>query len=226
MDRFRDFSNDPVHFDPARGQRFTDSLHSSGRHYVRIVDAGIYSPNHNDVSDTYSPYTRGNKAAAFLQNPESSDYGGLVWPGYTVFPVWMVDQTEPWWADKLARSYKNSSFDGIWINMSEASSFCVVSCGTGRLRDNLVAFINGDVIPAGYLEGFEKTNESEAAYIASASAFMASVQATEAAPVTTTTHVRSTVTPACGISTIVRELFCVKISANQDTALYAINKMF
>lgn len=195
MDRFRDFSNDPVRFDTQRGQRFMESLHSSGRHYVRIVDAGVYRPNPGKASDPYSPYDRGQEAEVFLQNPDGSEYLGLVWPGYTVFPDWMVNQTGPWWADEFARSYQNISFDGVWIDMSEASSFCVGSCGTGHLHDNPVAFINGDVIPAGYPEGFEKTNASEAAYLSSVSASMASVQATAAPPATTTTHLRSAVTP-------------------------------
>ena len=35
------------------------------------------------------------------------------------------------WHDSIA-------FDGIWIDMSEVSSFCVGSCGTGRLNENPV----------------------------------------------------------------------------------------
>ena len=79
--------------------------------------------------------------------------------------------------------------------MSEASSVCIGSCGTGHLGDNPVAFINGDIIPAKYPEGLDKTNPSEASYIASMSSSAAFVQAMAAPPVTTTSHVRSTATP-------------------------------
>lgn len=195
MDRFRDFSNDPVRFDTETGKQFLDRLHQSGRHYVHIVDAGVYRPNPNDAADAYAPYNRGEEAGIFLENPDGSEYLGVVWPGYTVFPDWLANNTDSWWADEMNRSHDNISFDGIWIDMSEASSFCVGSCGSGHLQDNPVAFVNGDVIPAGYPEGFQKTNESEAAWIGSISASIASVQATAAPAVTTTTHLRPTVTP-------------------------------
>lgn len=35
-------------------------------------------------------------------------------------------------------SRESTSYDGIWLDMNEVSSFCVGSCGTGRLQDNQV----------------------------------------------------------------------------------------
>lgn len=34
--------------------------------------------------------------------------------------------------------HDNVSFDGVWIDMSEASSFCIGSCGTYNLSLNPV----------------------------------------------------------------------------------------
>ncbi len=44
-----------------------------------------------------------------------------------------------WWRAELERWHANNvSFDGIWIDMSEVSSFCVGSCGTNNLTLNPV----------------------------------------------------------------------------------------
>lgn len=55
-----------------------------------------------------------------------------------VFPDWVgasLGATEgagayEWWKNEFLLWYQNVSFDGIWIDMSEVSSFCVGSCGS------------------------------------------------------------------------------------------------
>ena len=53
MNQYRDFDNDAIRFNYAVGQKFLDSLHASGRHYIPIVDSAIYVPNPNNASDAY-----------------------------------------------------------------------------------------------------------------------------------------------------------------------------
>ena len=65
-------------------------------------------------------------------------YIGSVWPGYTVFPDWHASEAVPWWTDSMLAHHRNIGWDGIWIDMSEVSSFCVGSCGSGNLSLNPV----------------------------------------------------------------------------------------
>ncbi len=54
MNQYRDFDNDAVRFNYSVGEKFLNSLHASGRHYVPIIDSAIYVPNPNNASDAYA----------------------------------------------------------------------------------------------------------------------------------------------------------------------------
>ena len=81
---------------------------------------------------SYSPFDRGNATGSFLTNPDGSLYIGEVWPGYTVFPDWLSSGAGDWWTNEMMTWHDNIYFDGIWIDMSEISSFCIGSCGSVR----------------------------------------------------------------------------------------------
>lgn len=77
--------------------------------------------------------------------------------------------------------------------MSEVSSFCVGSCGTGHLHDNPVAGTIGTTKPQIYPNGFNKTNSTEAARASS----ILSSESAAASPTSSssTSYLRPTVTP-------------------------------
>ncbi|TKA66386.1 hypothetical protein B0A49_05813, partial [Cryomyces minteri] len=168
MNQYRDFSNDQNTFSFAQGKQFLDRLHANGQHYIPIVDSAIYIPNPNNASDAYATYNRGNSSGVFLTNPDGSQYIGEVWPGYTVFPDWHSGNAVPWWTNEMQTWYQDIAFDGIWIDMSEVSSFCVGSCGTGNVTMNPVHPSFGlpgepGSIVYDYPEAFNITNATEAA---------------------------------------------------------------
>lgn len=68
-----------------------------------------------------------------MTNPDGSIYIGSVWPGYTVFPDWFSSGAGPWWTNEMVTWHNHVAFDGAWIDMSEVSSFCVGSCGSGNI---------------------------------------------------------------------------------------------
>ena len=143
MNQYRNFENDEKLWSYEEGQAFLRKLHDGGQHFIPIVDSAIYVPNPDRPDDDYPTYHRGIDADAFLMNPDGSMYIGAVWPGYTVFPDWLGGSLNgtgvfEWWASELATWYKLVSFDGMWIDMSEPSSFCVGSCGSGNLTLNPV----------------------------------------------------------------------------------------
>ncbi|CAG8110598.1 unnamed protein product [Penicillium salamii] len=197
MHGYRDFENDNNRYPYSEGEEFLEKLHASGRHYVPIVDSALYIPNPKNASDAYDTYTRGHKDDVFIKNPDGSEYIGAVWPGYTVFPDWHNPKTNDFWADEIVAYHKKVAIDGIWIDMSEVSSFCVGSCGSGNLSMNPA---HGPFALPGeptnlvldYPEGFELTNKTEAEAAASASSSQAAAAATASSSVS---YLRTIPTP-------------------------------
>lgn len=203
MQKYRDFSHDPIRFSYAEGERFLTRLHANKQHYVPIVDSAIYAPNPENPADAYAPYERGLGANAFVKNPDGSVYIGAVWPGYTVFPDWVGSvlgeaRAIDWWIDEMVCWSKLVAFDGIWIDMSEVASFCVGSCGSGNLTLNPahppfeLPGEPGNLVLK-YPEGFELTNATEAAS-ASAALYTQSFPGGAGSPTATTASTSPTPT--------------------------------
>jgi alpha-glucosidase len=209
MNQYRDFENDQNTFPYQEGAKFLSNLHGNGQHYVPIVDSAVYIPNPFNTSDAYPTFDRGNATDSFMLNPDGSLYVGAVWPGYTVFPDFIASTfgkggAEKWWIDELTRWNKHVSFDGIWIDMNEVSSFCVGSCGSKNLTLNPVhPFFQLPGEPGNdnydYPEGFESTNGTEFSSISSVSSSVVASKSSAAGPpptvTVTTPYLRSTPTP-------------------------------
>jgi alpha-glucosidase len=203
MNQYRDFTTDNNTFPVPEGQAFLEKLHAAGQHYIPIVDSAIYIPNPENASDAYATFNRGNESGVFLLNPDGSIYIGSVWPGYTVFPDWRANDSVSWWANEIATWHQDIPFDGIWIDMSEVSSFCVGSCGSGNLTLNPVHppfKLPGEPgnVQYDYPEGFNITNSTEAASVSAASASQSSSTAAKSPTVTMTgptSYLRTTPTP-------------------------------
>lgn len=124
--------------------------------------------------------------------------------------------------------YKNINFDGIWIDMSEVSSFCVGSCGTGNLSLNPVHppfQLPGEPgnLQLDYPEGFNLTNATEAASISSLSSSQASANAAATPPPSTTastTYLRTTPTP--GVRDINHPPYVIN-NVQGDLAVHAVS---
>ena len=191
MDQYRDFTLDPVTFPPSGVADFFGWLHGNNQHFIPIVDAAIYIPNPTNASDAYDTYARGNESDVFLKNPDGSQYIGAVWPGYTVFPDWMSTNGVSWWVKEMVEWYKEVPFSGFWVDMTEVSSFCVGSCGTGNVTLNPVHppfSLPGEVnnIIYEFPEGFNVTNATEAASASAASSSQVAAVSATAATVAST----------------------------------------
>ncbi|KAI1349178.1 glycoside hydrolase family 31 protein [Xylaria sp. FL0043] len=135
MKTYRDFENDPERYPYDVGEKFISTLHENNQHYIPIIDAGIYVPIPGNQSDEYLPFERGLEQGVFISNPDGSLYIGQVWPGYCTWADWIGalfagTKTNEWWISEVTEYHTKIPFDGIWIDMSEASSFCVGSCGS------------------------------------------------------------------------------------------------
>ena len=242
MNQYRDFDNDPVRFSYGEGEIFLSALHASGKHYIPIIDSAIYVPNPSNTSDNYSTFDNGNATDAFITNPDGSLYIGDVWPGYTVFPDWISGRAGQWWINEMVNWHSKVAFDGAWIDMSEASSFCIGSCGSSNITMNPVhppfglPGEPGNVV-YGYPEGFNLTNATEAAPAASASASQASAAATASSSsdtayliTTPTPGVREVNHPPYVINNVQGDLAAHAISPNathaDGTQEYEVHNLF
>ncbi|KAF7446896.1 Alpha-glucosidase, family 31 glycosyl hydrolase [Pyrenophora tritici-repentis] len=236
MDQYRDFTVDPVSFPASEVADFFGWLHGNNQHFVPIVDSAIYIPNPQNASDAYDTYTRGNNSGVFLNNPDGSHYIGAVWPGYTVFPDWMSSNGASWWIKEMAEWYKEVPFSGFWLDMSEVSSFCVGSCGTGSVTLNPVHppfSLPGEIgnIIYDYPEGFNITNSTEAASALAAASSQAlstktttamAVSSTPTPTVSTTSYFRSTPTP--GVRDINYPPYVINhVQDGADLAVHAVS---
>ncbi|KAG7666115.1 uncharacterized protein J8A68_000371 [[Candida] subhashii] len=200
MDSYKDFTSDPYRFPQDEYKQFLDDLHKDNQHYVPIFDAAIYVPNPNNATDNdYKPFHLGNESDVFLKNPDGSLYIGAVWPGYTVYPDFLNNGTQEYWNTLFKEWHERLPFDGIWTDMNEVSSFCVGSCGTGRILDNPAhpPFEVGNAATT-YPLNFNVTNATEWSSISSALAATASPVAPQPSSSSVSIDSKNTLAPGRG----------------------------
>ncbi|KAK9354266.1 glycosyl hydrolases family 31-domain-containing protein [Lipomyces doorenjongii] len=93
------------------------TLHQENLHHVPIVDPGI------PIVNGYHPYQDGLSSDIFLKWPNGTLFFGQVWPGVTVWADWFHPQSGNWWTNQITKFHQIDSFDGLWIDMNEASNF-------------------------------------------------------------------------------------------------------
>lgn len=203
MCRNRDFTLNPGHYDLAPGRAFLERLHAAGQYWLPILDPNIYAPNPANASDAYDTYTRGVQQDVYIQNGDNT-YLGVEWPGFSAFPDFLLKRTQDWWTNELKTFHDQIQFDGFWLDVSDAVSFCTGSCGEGKLGLNPIHVpfpLPGDpdtavAVDYRYPEGFSVTNATEAA---SASLALASQSAAYPTPLSTPTPTIGRVYPTPGV---------------------------
>ena len=110
MDGFRIFSWDKEKFpDPAALSKY---IGKEGYKLVTIIDPGVkYDPG-------YPVFADGAARNLFCKTRCGTLFMGKVWPGQTVFPDFVKEETCDWWAQLIAEHAKRG-VTGIWIDMNE-----------------------------------------------------------------------------------------------------------
>ena len=128
MDNYADFTVDQVNFKGL--PEFTAQLKQNNQKLVVIVDAAISA---DDTTNKY--YVMGNTSKAFIQsgiaqpgqNGRNPDFGmnliSQVWPQKSVFMDWFGQPAVDLWSTGLDDLYQLVNYDGLWLDMSEATSF-------------------------------------------------------------------------------------------------------
>lgn len=132
MANYRSFTYDKKHFGDL--PHFVHKLHESNLHYIPIIDAGIAQ---RDSAD-YDAYNSGIKDGVFIKNQDGSLMQGRVWANDAVFPDFFQANTTKWWESQLSRFHDEVGFDGIWLDMNEASNFCDGQCYQAKHAQQLV----------------------------------------------------------------------------------------
>lgn len=190
-----------THYPQGEGQQFLARLHANGQYWLPILNPHVYVPN---ASESYAPYAAGDSAGAYVQNGDLGNYYGVMWSGFNAIVDFhpRVPQAGQFWSQQISNYHSQIDFDGYWLDVSDPTSFCTGSCGTGvaALENPIhVPFpLPGDsdtMVAVNYMypPGFEVTNATEAA---SASAALASQSAAyPIMPSPTPVLPRSTPTP-------------------------------
>jgi len=115
------YRNRPFTVDPGRFPNFpalVSDLRKQHLHLVTITDLHIaHLPNQG-----YMPYDTGHAGDNFIQNPDGSEFVGIVWPGPAVFPDFTRAPTRDWWGG-LYKQFVQDGVSGFWNDMNEPSVF-------------------------------------------------------------------------------------------------------
>ncbi|KAK0267193.1 hypothetical protein LTR35_016467 [Friedmanniomyces endolithicus] len=141
-----------------------------------ILDPNIYVPNPANASDAYPPYDRGAELQAYIRDGNDSFYYGVEWPGFSVFPDFITPQAQQFWTEQCLAFHEKLAYDGFWLDVNDATSFCTGSCGQGLREENPIHVpfaLPGDpntsvAVDYRYPEMFNITNATEAASASSA----------------------------------------------------------
>ena len=101
-----------------------ETLHKDHRKFVPIINAGIPI-----IKDNSSVYINGKQKEVFIKSHTTNDtLYGKTKIGYVAYPDWTTNLTLEWWLESIQEFYKEIEFDGIWLNMNEASNLCNGTC--------------------------------------------------------------------------------------------------
>lgn len=122
MSNHRDFTFNETAYPLPRVRAFVGGLHAAHRHWVPILDPGI------PAVPGFHAYDVGVAVGVFVRAPppESLDtpYIGTVWPGAVAWPDFAGSPSaRAYWASAVASLHARVSYDGLWIDMNEASNF-------------------------------------------------------------------------------------------------------
>lgn len=120
---YRNFEYNQVDF--AGLPQFVDGLHAKDMHFVPILDAGLAQRE----GGNYTAYNEGMQQDVFMKAYEGGPvFTGEVWPVDAVYPDFTKTVTNDWWKANLGKFHDTVAFDGLWLDMNEASNFCNGVC--------------------------------------------------------------------------------------------------
>ena len=96
-------------------ERTFETLAADGFRVITIVDPGVKLEPGNAIFD------EGKARNLFCKTESGGLYEGRVWPGRTVFPDFVKEETRAFWAE-LVRAHAERGVAGIWNDMNEPAT--------------------------------------------------------------------------------------------------------
>ncbi|CAL1536865.1 unnamed protein product [Lymnaea stagnalis] len=118
MDGHKDWTYDKNNF--AGLPSIVQDLHSNQQRYIIMADPAISS---EQPSGSYAPFDDGKQMDVFVKKANGDILIGSVWPGKTAFPDFFHPNAYKYWYKQASEFHAILSFDGLWIDMNEPSSF-------------------------------------------------------------------------------------------------------
>ena len=146
-------------------------LQKHGRRMVPIIDPGLKSEPGLPL------YDEARAGGHLCLTPEGGPFVGLVWPGETVFPDFILPTTREWWS-KHCETFLHLGFGGAWVDMNDPS--------TGPVDPGMMLFRNGAEpheanrnqyalgMQMATVEGFRAARPDERPFLLSRSGFVGS----------------------------------------------------
>ena len=128
MEGYADFSVNETAFPDL--YNYTMELKKQGKRMIVIVDAGLSADN--ATNDYFRDALSKNALIrSSIQNDEEN-FGGVlvshVWPNKTVFLDFFNPDAADIWNKGLKDLHEKVPYDGLWLDMNEATSFCNGEC--------------------------------------------------------------------------------------------------
>ncbi|KAG9389879.1 Glycoside hydrolase family 31 [Carpediemonas membranifera] len=118
MDKYRDFTFDPVRFPHDQVKAFTNKLHRDDRYLMAIVDPSIANVT------GYAPHDDGMAAGVFVKDTDNTPFLSKQWAGFTYFPDYLANPaTTAWWTKYITSWVNEYGIDGVWTDMNEPACF-------------------------------------------------------------------------------------------------------
>lgn len=167
MDGFRVFTLNNEHFKNPKEE--IASLTDRGYRVVPILDPGLRR------DEAYHQYKEAKKEDILCKTSEGQDYIGFVWPGYTVFPDFSLEEARAWWAAQVAE-FTALGFAGYWIDMNDPSTGSVPleDMRFGRGKQDHGAFHNQYALGMAMAtrQGLTKAHPQKRPFVISRSAYL------------------------------------------------------
>ena len=113
MDHYKDFTVDPAKFPDIAS--WLKQKKDEGIVIVPIIDAGV------KAEAGYHLYDEGI-GNGYFSTLNGEVYHNEVWPGDSVFPAFLDEKVQTWWATHI-KEFLDLGFGGIWNDMNEPASF-------------------------------------------------------------------------------------------------------
>lgn len=124
MNDYEDFTVDSIAY--VNATQFSKDWSRENIHLIPIVDAGVAVRNNTLFG--YEFFQNATKADIFLKAPNGEPFIGEVWPVDASFIDYNHPNATDIWVMGLESLNKQFGFDGIWLDMNEASNFCTGYC--------------------------------------------------------------------------------------------------